>query len=412
MAMKAILLAGGYGTRMFPITLRTPKVLLPIAGKPGMQHLVELLKGAGITDIVVALNTSHKMVEEAMGDGKRFGVKLTYVYEESKGDADKLGAIGAINRVIEQIGIPEECIIVGSDNFAYGLDLNEFKKFHKEKRGVASIALYQLSDRSQVEHFGVAAVDQNGKITGFQEKPRVEHAISSLASTAIYHLEQHFFKKHLPEFLELKKKKGEKADRIGDLWQHVVNETQVFGYLFQGVWGDTNTAQTYVETNKMAMNFIDGSVKSKHNGTIMREAQIGNGVQIGEGVIIKGPSIIEDGCSIGKDAVIGPYAHLQKNCKIGSKSIVSGSILLDGAQVGDNCLVEDCLLDSLSRVENGSKVEHYSIIGYKSVVGKSARVFPNSRIWPFVEIDGEGVVEGDVKIPQHLLPKEVKWAVR
>ncbi len=123
--IRAILLAGGYGTRMQPLSWPPPKVLLPIAGKPGIRHILELLRDAGIHDVIISLNTKQRRVEEYLGSSLG-PVKIRYCYEESNGDKDKRGALGAIAHVVSTFGVPKECIVIGSDNFIYGLDFPAF----------------------------------------------------------------------------------------------------------------------------------------------------------------------------------------------------------------------------------------------------------------------------------------------
>ena len=393
--------------RLQPLVLRTPKVLLPVAGKPTIQYLFEMLKSVGVHEIIVSLNHNQCEVEEYFGNGEKLGVSIKYFYEKSAGEKDKPGAIGAIKEVVEKNSIAEDCLIVGGDNFAYGLDLKKMVEFHKKSKSIATIGLYYLQDRSLVELYGIAVTNAESRITKFQEKPRVEYAASQLASTAIYYLSAEFLKKYLGEYIAEKKAKGERPDRPGDLWQHFAEKIPIYGFVFQGIWGDSNSAQSYVELNKQAMNLIVGTARKHEKAIVGGEIVLGENVEVSEGAVLKGPVIIEDDCVIG-NSVIGPYTHLMHGTKVGDGSVVSGSILFEDVQVGSHCVLQDCIVDGHAFVGNNSRIEDYSVIGFKARVGNNARIFSRSRIWPFVEVNDEAVVEGLISISTEHVKKELQ----
>ncbi|MFH1780142.1 MAG: NDP-sugar synthase [Candidatus Micrarchaeota archaeon] len=383
---KAILLTGGYSTRLYPLTLKRPKVLLPVAGKPVMQYLVEMLKDSGIKEITVGLNVKQKAIQKYFGNGEKYGVKIDYCFEESANDSNKLGGLGAINYVIEKKKIKEECLVVGGDNFVYGLDLKHMKHEHP-----ASIALYNLKDKNLVEQFGIGIVDKNKRITAFQEKPKVEQAKSKLASTLIYRLSEEFVNQHLPEYIKEKHKKGEKADRPGDLWQHYVEKIPLHGLVFEGIWGDIGTAETYIETNKLAMELL---IKNGSDEQVIK----GKNVEIGENAVIRGPTIIEDNCKIGDNCIIGPYVHLMKGTEISKDSTVSGSILFENTKVGEASRIYDAIIDYNTSIEKNCKIDDLVIIGHDCVIGERTRVLSRSKIWPFIKIKANSIVEGELSL--------------
>lgn len=406
--MKAILLAGGYGTRLNPLSYRTPKCLMPIAGKANILHLIEMLKKADVNEIILSLNTTQMKVKEFLGDGKKFGVNIKYIFEKSTCDKDKLGAIGALQYVIRSFGIKEEILVVGADNFIYGLDASNFREFHKRNKGIVTIALYNLADKTKVEQFGIASINEKtGRILKFQEKPKVEEAISRLASTLFYQINEKFFDKYLPIYISEKEKKGEKPDKIGDLWQYFVNKIPVFGYVFEGIWGDVGNAETYINVNKEVMNFLKRDISNKAN--ISENAFIsGNGVVIGENVVIeegakiKGPVIIERNCTIKKNAIIGPYTYILHDSYIGSKSLITGSIIFENVKIGERVRCEDCIIDGFSEIGNDSIIESYSIIGYKAKLNDGCRIFTKSKIWPYMYLEKDGITEGEIIFPEIL----------
>jgi len=396
--MKAVLLAGGYGTRLAPITMRIPKVMIPIAGKPSIQHLIEQLREAGIVEIILSVNTTQKKIEEYFGNGSTFGVKISYIYEHTKSDAEKPGAVGAINNIIQESSKKgaekDDYIIIGADNFVWGLNLKKFIEFYGEKKAEAAIALYDLPNRSDVEHFGVVQLDEHERIIRVQEKPKIEETISKLASTAIYLMSEKLAFEKLPDYVKTQKEQNKKPDRIGDMWINFVEtNSQVYGFKFSGFWGDVGSAQTYIETNKFAMNLI----KTKQNGKTMQRI-ISETAQIDKDAKIKDPVIIEDGVKIEKWAVIGPYTHIMKNSTVHEGARVSNSIVFENAVIEKKAEVEEAIIDCRAHVKEEAKIESYSIIGFASKAGKKTRVMPRSKLMPFIELNDNTILEGEAKL--------------
>jgi NDP-sugar pyrophosphorylase family protein len=405
--MDALVLVGGYAKRLQPLTLRTPKALTPVAGKPVLTHLLERLREAGAKEVLVSLNPSQRKVEDLYGDGTREGLRIQYHYEAHRGEEHKPGALGAVLEAVQHYGPPRKGLVINGDNFVHGLNLGELAKLRERKKAAATIAFYELANKSLVEQYGIAALDKEGRILQFQEKPRVEEAVSQLASTGLYCWSEEFFTKHLPAYVESRKRAGQKADHMGAIFPHYLKSLPLYGLSFTGVWGDANTAETYIEMNKLAMNRLTVPAKNGHKGggTLAgKQVAIAEDVHIEEGAVIKGPAILERGARVGRGAVVGPYTHLLHHAEVGERAQVSGSIVFEHARVGAGAHVQDALLDGKSSVGEGARLESYSIVGFESRVGARARLHGHSRLWPFVELGDESVVEGVVKA--HVSPEE------
>ena len=377
--MRAIILAGGYGSRLAPLTLRLPKVLVPVAGEPPIVHQVKMLKNAGVTNVVVSLNHNQQAIEKRLGNGSAYGVRISYAYEKSFSDADKPGAIGALNNLVGELGA-EDSIILGGDNTVYGLDLKKMLAAHKKsKKAEATLALYQLENKRLVQLYGIAVIDPKGRITGFQEKPSPEAAKSTLASTAVYIVSGAFLGKRIPAYVAA----GHSRDRIGDLWQHYVSKAKIHGFPFQGVWGDTNSPESYVEINKKAMNYLE-------KGAVHPSARIH------PKALVRQPSFIGQDCVISEGAVVGPYACLGAGCKIGAGAVVDGSILFNSVSVEAKARVTDAVVDEGCNIGEEAIIERYSMLGKSSKVGTRARVVGGSKVWPGVRLAAEAFLEGEV----------------
>ncbi len=399
--MKAIVLAGGYGTRLYPLTLRTPKPLLPLAGKPVLQHGLELLAQSRIREVIISLKESQRKMERFFGNGSPLGLRLTYVYEKDVGESHKMGSVGALAHVFSTVCEPCDCLVLGGDNFFYGLDLQELKRHHSKSKAHATLALFDLHAREDVKHFGVAELDENGRILHFQEKPSVEEAASKLASTAVYHLEEAFVREHLPKYVKLQHEKGKKADRMGDLWQHFANELGIFGYPFQGLWGDIGTPENYLQVNRQAMEFLE-KTKPGSSHFIHPSATIASSAKIIP------PVIIEKGCQISEKAVVGPYACILHDSVVESGARVQNSILFEKVHVGKNAVISEALLDGESKIGEAAVVSGFSVLGFRSRIGKKARVEAGWRVFPFMEVKDGVALKKDFVSPEQQAMKKLE----
>lgn len=406
-SMKAIILCGGFGKRLLPLTYRVSKVMVPIAGKPVLQHLIEICRNAGVHEIIISLNSMQKAIEEHFGAGQKLGIKLTYVYEDSMREQEKLGAVAAIHYALSQVAgdgkAGGDWIIMGGDNVFYGLDLKKLSRKHSSSSAFATLALYRLKDKADCEQYGVVEVDSRGRILQMQEKPKLAEAVSDVACTAVYHVGEAFLREYLPKYVEEAQKKEKKPDRLGDLWAHYAKEVPLYGHAFEGLWGDANSPKTYVETNKQAMRFVVGSAAGitcrVEDGSC---SAISTKAQIHEDALIKGPCIIEEGCVIGRGAIVGRGTHLMKGCFVGENASVHASIVFEKCFIGSNARLTECVVDAGSRIASGAVVEPYAVLGFKSKLGSNARILEECRVWPFVEIGDNAIIGGDVMLDEKL----------
>ncbi|MBU1197336.1 NDP-sugar synthase [Candidatus Micrarchaeota archaeon] len=384
-SLNAVVLAGGYGTRMFPLTLRTPKPLLPVAGKPVLQHIIELLVDAGIQNITISLKENQHNIETYFGNGKAFNARMTYAYEKAVSETGKMGSVGALSYVFSKHCSPSDCLVIGADNFFYGLDLKGMRSTHTSKKAHATLALFDLQHVEDVRLFGVAELFDDGKIRGFQEKPSVEDAASKLASTAIYQLEEAFIRTHLPRYVKMQHEKGKKADRIGDLWNHFVDELNLVGYPFKGIWGDIGNTQNYLETNASAMKFLHkkGGHRMDARASIDRSA------------VIKAPVIIEKGVQVRSGAIIGPNACILHDSIVDEGASIENAIVFERVRVGKKAMVCNAVVDGGVHIGNQSEVSGYSMLGFESQIGHHTRVIGNTRIYPRITVPDDVEITKD-----------------
>jgi mannose-1-phosphate guanylyltransferase len=220
---KALILAGGKGTRLYPITKEIPKPLVPLHDKPIMQHTIELFKKYGINDIIISVGYKGDKIKEYFGNGKRFGVNITYIEEN-----EPLGTAGPLN--LARPHLTETFVMCNADELK-NIDLNEMYMFHKENGAMATIALTTVSDPSQ---YGVAKLMGN-KIQEFIEKPPAGTAPSNLINAGLYILE--------PAVLDYVPKGSSSIER--NVFPFVATDAKLFGFPFSGQWFDTGTLERY-----------------------------------------------------------------------------------------------------------------------------------------------------------------------
>ncbi len=226
--MKAVILAGGEGTRMRPLTNDIPKPMLPLKGKPILEHVLERLKKHGIRDIIITTGYMGEKIREHFKDGSSFGLKISYIQED-----EPLGTAGCLNLLREEL--KETFLLIGSDNIT-DLDLTDFIRFHKKKEGILSVALFEF--RRKVE-WGIYEINEKNEITEFSEKPTYVHK----AGTMIFLIEPSIFD-HIPQDIE----------GVLNLTDHIIPELlkegeKVFGYPFTDYWVDIGSIGQYEELN-------------------------------------------------------------------------------------------------------------------------------------------------------------------
>lgn len=242
--MKALILAAGYATRLYPLTLNTPKHLLPIAGKPMLNYIIDKLKDIGsIKEIVVVTNDKFypNFVEWAAKNSSSKPIKV--LNDHTKSNEDRLGAIGDIHYAIQQEKLREDLLVIGGDNL-FDFEINDLIDFfNSKKRSV--VALYDMKKKEALAgKFGVVLIGRNSKIVDFEEKPK--NPKSTLASTFCY-----IFSRDDIEELERCIRENKKPDNAGDFIKYLAAKKDVYGFVFKGIWFDIGSFEHYDQANKL-----------------------------------------------------------------------------------------------------------------------------------------------------------------
>lgn len=296
--MKAMLLAGGLSTRLYPLTKTVPKPLVPVAGVPNAIHLIKYLESHGYDEIAINVHYLADAITSALGDGSAFGVRLEYLHEVTL-----MGSAGALKPMQGFFG-DQTFVVVGCDDLT-DLPLDRLVALHQRKDAIATIGLVE---REEVDQYGVVVLDSDGRITGFQEKPEPGTERSKLVNTGIYVFSPEIFDR-IP------------ADTFYDFGKQVFPELLADGQRFYGYdagdayWCDIGTPSEYRRASADVVNGAFSIPDTRPNGpdptariarsaTIDRNVWIGAHARIGENVRIIGPSVIGDGTVVEDGATI------------------------------------------------------------------------------------------------------------
>ena len=327
--MKGIILHGGHGTRLRPLTHTGPKQLLPIANKPMSQYCLESLVDAGISDIAIIIGgTGSNKVQEYYGNGEKFGVKITYVNQDYP-----LGIAHAVNLCKEFVGNDKFVVFLG-DNIIKKSIVDYVSRF-KQSDASASILLCEVSNPTQ---FGIADV-KDGIIKKIMEKPK--NPPTNLAVTGIYFLTPTIF-----DIIDRLKPSWRNEYEITDALQMLLEENHKIIYdMITDYWKDTGTPHDIIHANEVILS----SMKPYFHGAKEENVSITGNVMIGEGTVIKNGSRIVGPVIIGKECIIGPDTHIGPNISIGdnsklSRCYIKNSIIMPGCNIDGDFKIRDSII--------------------------------------------------------------------
>lgn len=307
--MKAMILAAGFGTRLLPLTQEKPKPLMPILGQPLLIHLLEQLKSAGVTEVVINLHHLAEKIKKEIGSGKKIGLKIHYSYEPKI-----LGSGGGLKKA--EPFLKDETFFLLNGDILLNIDFKKVLSFHKKKKSFATMVLRK--DKN-VQQYGAIGIDQESRIRQFLGKPNLNGiTLQELMFTGVHVLEPTIFN-FLPPATEFSN-----INRIAYPKLHMKED--IFGYPFKGYWRECGNPKEYYQVNIELLKKSPGFKKKI------------------PGVKLIPPVWIGQGCQIGQGSVIGPNVILGENCRIGAKSQLSHSILWDKVKLAKNAQIKRMIL--------------------------------------------------------------------
>ena len=373
--MKALIMAGGEGTRLRPLTSSQPKPMMPLANRPMMEHIVELLKRHGFTDIVVTVAYQANAIRTYFGNGSEFGARMVYATEETP-----LGTAGSVRNAMEEL---DDAFIVISGDVLTDIDLTAVVDFHREKKAMATIALKAMENPLE---FGIVIAREDGSIDRFLEKPSWGQVFSDTINTGIYVLEPQIF-----DYIEADKP----VDFSADVFPRLVDDGMpVFGYVADGYWEDVGTLDAYIKAHQ---DVLDAQVDMELPGF-----RIGEGVWLGEGseidpaASIDGPAIIGDYCRVEAGAHLAEYTVLGSNVRVGPDAFVERSVVHDNVYLGPGVRLRGAIVGRSSDLRRGARVEEGVVIGDECFIGEHALIHPGVKIYPFKTVEHGAIVNSSI----------------
>jgi mannose-1-phosphate guanylyltransferase/phosphomannomutase len=374
--VKAVVMAGGEGTRLRPMTASMPKPLLPIVNKPIMEHVLRLLQRHGVSETVVTVQFLASLVRNYFGDGEDLGMTLHYATEDTP-----LGTAGSVKNA-EHL-LQDGTFLVISGDALTDFDLTELVKFHHDKGALVTVCLTRVVDPLE---FGITIVDDDNRVQRFLEKPTWGQVFSDTVNTGIYVMEPEVF-----DYVA----RGESIDWSGDVFPRLVEEGKpIYGFVAEGYWEDVGTLETYVRAQA---DVLSGKVDVDLDGF-----EVSPGVWIAEGADVHPEAVLRGPLYIGDYAKVEAGAELREFTVLGSNVVVKGGAFLHRAVVHDNVFIgpqtnlRACVIGKNTDIMRGARVEEGVVIGDECVIGEEAIVTAGVRVYPFKTVEEGAVVNTDV----------------
>jgi mannose-1-phosphate guanylyltransferase / phosphomannomutase len=370
--MRAVLMAGGSGTRLRPLTCDLPKPMVPILNRPIAEHIINLLKRHNIYEVIATLHYLPDAMRDYFQDGSDFGVQMTYAVEEDQ----PLGTAGCVKNIAELL---DETFLVISGDSITDFDLTAAIQFHKQQKSKATLILTRVPNPIE---FGVVITDKDGRINRFLEKPSTSEIFSDTVNTGTYILE--------PEVLEYLPANTE-CDFSKDLFPLLLAKDEpMYGYIAQGYWCDVGHLDAYRESQYDALErkvYLDVAYKE-----VSPSVWVGQNTYIDPSAKIEAPAVIGDNCRIGARVQIEGGTVIGDNVTIGTDANLKRPIVWNGAIMGDEAHLSACVIARGARVDRRAHVLEGAVVGSLSSVGEEAQISPFIRVWPSKKIESGAIL--------------------
>ena len=382
--MKAVVMAGGEGTRLRPLTSNQPKPMVPIVGKPCMEHIIELLGEHGFEEVIVTVAFLPHAIRSYFGNGESLGLNVEYSVEESP-----LGTAGSVRLASDRL---DETFLVISGDALCDFDLSELVRVHKEKGSAVTIALKSVENPLE---FGIVVTDSDGRVERFLEKPSWSQVFSDTINTGVYVLE--------PEVLE-----HVPTDRPYDFSKELFPlllemGRPIHGHVVEGYWQDIGNLSQYRQANFDA---LDGRVNLKIPGVRLRgNVWLGEGVEIDDIDRIEGPAYLGNYCRIGADATVGPYSVLSASVTLRERARTVASVIDASTHFGRSCLIENAIVGRNCDIRSHVRIHEDVAIGDEVRIGAESVVMPGVRIFPFKEVESGSQVFENLVFESRAVPQ-------
>lgn len=353
--MKAVVLAGGFGTRLRPLSCTRPKLLFPVCNKPLLDWTLERLASSGVKEVVLAVNYMAEAFIQRYGDSTH-GMRLFHSREEKP-----LGTGGPIKNAKKLIGRKDPFLVLNGDVLT-DFDYSKLMKKHIEKGATATIALYRVEDPSR---YGIAELTEKNRVVRFVEKPAREKAPSNLANAGIYALDPDIFD-YIPS--------GRPVSIEREVFPKLVDEGKLYGYDLEGLWIDIGKPEDYLRANKLLLD------------TKIEKSQLGENVRMKSDVEIEAPTMVGDRVVIGEKSKVGPYVAIGEHTILGKEVRVENSIIFARVIISDFTSIKGAIIGEDVKIGRRAKIEDECMIGDHAVVRDNVTLTRGVTVCPSREV--------------------------
>jgi mannose-1-phosphate guanylyltransferase / phosphomannomutase len=370
--VKAVVMAGGEGTRLRPLTSNQPKPMVPIVGKPCMEHILDLLREHGFDDVIVTLAFMPQAIRGYFGDGEAHGLSVRYSVEESPA-----GTAGSVKLAEEAL---DEAFLVISGDALCDIDLGALVAFHREKGALVTIGLKSVPNPLE---FGIVVTEDDGRIVRFLEKPSWGQVFTDTINTGIYVLEPEVLR-HVPT--------ERPYDFSKELFPLLLEMGRpLYGYVCEGYWQDIGNLDQYRQANFDA---LDERVRLSVPGIRLRgNIWVGEGVGLDDLEAVEAPAFIGNYCRIAPRASVGPYSVLMPSVTLGDHARSSRSVVDASTSIGRSVVVEGAIVGRACDLRPHARLHEGVAIGDNCTIGEESVVMPGVRIYPFKEVESGALVD-------------------
>ncbi len=374
--MKAVVMAGGEGSRLRPLTIRRPKPMVPIAGKPVMEHILNLLKRHGITEVIVTVQYLASSIEDYFGNGSQIGMRITYSREDVP-----LGTAGSVKNAEEHL---DEPFLVISGDALTDYNLTDLITYHQEKKSLATLLLAHVPNPLE---YGVIITNEDGHISQFLEKPSWGEVFSDTINTGIYVLDPKIF-----SYFE----KNKQFDFSQELFPMMLRKGDpIYGYVVpRGYWCDVGSLSEYMRANaEVLQGLVDVEIPAKNIGS---NIWCEDGVEIADDAQLYGPIYLGHDCKIRSGAIIHGPSTIGSFTIVDERAQVDRSLVWNNSYIGERAELRGAIVGSSTSIKSKGVMFEGSVIGDGSIVQDGAIIQPNVKIWPDKEIEAGAVINTSI----------------
>lgn len=371
--MKAVIMAGGIGNRLRPLTCTLPKPMAHLCGTPVLEYILDLLSAHNCDEAVITLKYLPDCVMDNFPENDYNGIKLTFSIEEKA-----LGTAGSVNLAAKKF---DEPFLVISGDALCNYNLTEIMRYHSQKGADATIVCTQVDDPRE---YGLVNADAEGKIQGFTEKPGWEQVSTNLANTGIYVLNPSVLR-HIED--------NKECDFANDVFPAMLTDHEkLYSYNANGYWCDIGDFEAYKTCQFDLLRGIDGIPLPNHQDAISFRGKAPSGHYT-----LVPPVYIGENVNIGKGCVVGPNAVLDDSVILGENTRVNNSVLLQGAYIGADVRINSAIICEDAVIKRNADVFEGAVIGSQSILGENASVGNNVYIWPEKNIPQNARVNDNIR---------------